>query len=124
MKRRDCYIIGAVLLLALAAYLATRLSQPAVPAYVTVYAGNAVYASVPVDAPRIIVVDQGDGKVNVVAIGADGVCMASSTCPNQLCVQQGVIDPSRRNDFPPGNRIICLPNGVTVALTDAEEPVQ
>lgn len=124
MKRRDCYIIGAVLLLALAIYAITRLPQPAAPGYVTVYVGNEAYASVPISAYQSIVVDQGDGKVNVVSIGADGACMASSTCPNQLCVRQGAIDPAQRGDFPLGNRIVCLPNGVTVALTDAEEPVQ
>ena len=113
--------MGAVLLLALVTYLVSRLLQPVAPAYVTIYVGDAVYASVPANVEQTVTVDQGDGKVNVVVIDAQGIFMASSTCPNQLCVQQGAIHPAQRDALPLNNRIICLPNGVTVALTDAQQ---
>ena len=121
VKKRDWYIIAAVLALALAAFILRRAFQPEAPAYVTVYVGDTVYASVPIDAYQTITVDQGDGKVNVIVIDASGVRMESSTCKNQLCVLQGTIDPARRDELLLGNRVICLPNGVTVALTDAKE---
>jgi len=120
VKRTDWFIIGAVLFLALAAFCVSRWMQAAAPGYVTVYVGETIFARVPVDAYQTIIVDQGDGKVNVVVIDRQGVHMEQSTCHNQLCVKQGVISPGD-DGLSFTHRIICLPNGVTVALTGAED---
>lgn len=120
MKRTDWFILGAVLFAALAAFCVSRWMQAASPGYVTVYVGESIFARVPVDAYQTITVDQGDGKVNVVMVDRQGVHMESSTCHNQLCVRQGVIS-SGDNGRSLTHRIICLPNGVTVALTEAED---
>ena len=121
MKKRDWCIIGAVLLAALFAFIGIRLARPDAPAFVTVYVGDTVYARVPLDDFQTLTVDQGDGRVNVIVIDGDGVRMASSTCRNQLCVLQGTVTPDSGETLPLNGRIICLPNGVTVAFTDAEE---
>ncbi len=122
MKKKDVLLISGVLLLALVAFLASRLLLPqSTAARVTVYVGGEVYAEVAADDYQTITVDQGDGKVNVVIIDEDGVHMESSTCKNQICVHHGVIDPHQANELLLDNWIVCLPNGVSVEVTGAED---
>jgi len=122
MRKRDWFIIGGVLLLALVAFAASRLLQPAdAAATVTIYVGGEVYARVSADDYQTITIDQGNGKVNVVVIDESGVRMESSTCKNQLCVKRGVIDPYNLDDILMNNWIICMPNGVSVEVTGGEE---
>lgn len=123
MKRRDVWILLGVLAVAAALLVLTRLPKGGDGMRVTVYAGDAVYASVPADAYQEITVDQGDGRVNVVAITAEGVSMHSSTCKNQLCVKQGTLTPGHTEGLALGNWIICLSNGVSVELADADTEV-
>ncbi|HWQ57722.1 MAG TPA: NusG domain II-containing protein [Clostridia bacterium] len=117
MKKKDLLIIGTALLLAALIYVATQLGK-APPAYAVIYVGDAVYRTVPLDEYGSVTIDQGDGKLNVVTIDENGVHMASSTCKNQLCVRQGAISPDGAEDLPLGRWIICLPNGVSVELTE------
>lgn len=121
MKKKDILLICGVLLLALLAFLASRLLMPqSTGARVTVYVGDAVYAEVAADDYQTITIDQGDGKVNVVIIGEDGVHMESSTCKNQICVHHSPINPSNADELLLDNWIVCLPNGVSVEVTGAE----
>lgn len=119
MKKRDLIIIGAVVLLACVGLLALSLAQKT-RAYVTVYVHDEVYACVPVTDYQTLTVDQGEGKVNVIRIDEQGVCMESSTCKNQLCVHQGTIDPKDMGELLLSNWIVCLPNGVTIELSEQE----
>lgn len=61
------------------------------------------------------------GAVNVIHVTKDSIRMASSTCENQDCVEQGVVSVSNRNQRVLRNMIICLPNEVTLELLSAEE---
>jgi len=126
MRKTDWFIIGGVLLLALAAFAAARLFQPAdSAATVTIYVGGDVYARVSADDYQTITIDQGDGKVNVVVIDESGVRMESSTCKNQLCVKQGTIDTHNcSDDILMNNWIICMPNGVSIEVTGGTEDGQ
>jgi len=122
MKKKDIFLICGVLLLALLAFLASRLLMPqSSGARVTVYVGDAVYAEVAADDYQTITIDQGDGKVNVIVIDESGVRMDSSTCKNQICVRHSVIDPHQADEFLLDNWIVCLPNGVSVEVTGAED---
>ena len=122
MKKKDILLICGVLLLALAAFFASRLLLPkSSGAEVTVYVGGEVYAKVSADDYQTITVDQGDGKVNVLVIDENGVRMESSTCKNQICVHHGVIDPDDANELLLDHWIVCLPNGVSVEVTGAED---
>ncbi len=122
MKKKDVLLISGVLLLALLAFLASRLLMPqSTGARVTVYVGGAVYAEVAADDYQTITIDQGNGKVNVIVIDEHGVHMESSTCKNQICVHHGVIDPQQANELLLDNWIVCLPNGVSVEVTGAED---
>lgn len=123
MQKRDWFIIGGVLLLALIAFAASRLLQPAnSAATVTIYVGGDVYARVSADDYQTITIDQGDDKVNVVVIDESGVRMESSTCKNQLCVKQGILDTHAHFDeIMLNNWIICMPNGVSVEMAGGKE---
>ena len=122
MKKKDILLICGVLLLALAAFFATRLfAQENDTAKVTVYVGGAVYAQVSASDYQTITVDQGGGKVNVIVIDSRGVRMESSTCKNQICVHHGAIDPNNADELLLDHWIVCLPNGVSVEVTGAED---
>jgi hypothetical protein len=122
VKKKDLFLIGGVLLLALLAFFATRLLAPkSVGATVTVYVGGAVYQKASATDYQTITIDQGNGKVNVVVIDESGVYMKSSTCKNQICVHHGAIDPASADDLLLDDWIICLPNGVSVEVTGAED---
>ena len=121
MKKKDILLICGVLLLALVAFFASRLfAQKSNAAQVTVYVGGAVYAQVSANDYQTITVDQGNGKVNVIVIDSSGVRMESSTCKNQICVHHGTIDPNNADELLLDHWIVCLPNGVSVEVTDAE----
>lgn len=121
MKKKDIILIGGVLLLALAAFLASQYFVPkSSAATVTIYVGSDVYASVSASDYQTITVDQGDGKVNVIVIDEHGVHMESSTCKNQICVNHSAINPNDPNDLVLNNWIVCLPNSVSVEVTGAE----
>lgn len=119
MNRRDALVIIGVLLLAAIAFFALRAPRAAA-GYINVYVQNALYTSVPASAFQTICIDQGDGKINEIRIDQAGVRMAFSTCKNQNCVQQGTIDPARQDELALQNWIVCLPNGVTVELSQTE----
>ncbi len=122
MKKKDILLICGVLLLALFAFLASRFFvQKSDAAQVTVYVGGAVYAQVSATDYQTITVDQGDGKVNVIVIDSSGVRMESSTCKNQICVHHGAIDPANLDELLLDHWIVCLPNGVSVEVTSAED---
>ena len=122
MKKKDILLICGVLLLALAAFFALRVfAQKSDAAQVTVYVGGAVYAQVSADDFQTITVDQGGGKVNVIVIDKSGVRMESSTCKNQICVHHGTIDPNNADALLLDHWIVCLPNGVSVEVTGAED---
>ena len=122
MKKKDILLICGVLLLALAAFFASRLLLPkSSGAEVTVYVGGEVYAKVSASDYQTITVDQGDGKVNVIVIDASGVRMDSSTCKNQICVRHSTIDPAQADELLLDHWIVCLPNGVSVEVTGTED---
>ncbi len=122
MKKKDILLICGVLLLALVAFFASRLLLPnSSGAEVTVYVDGEVYAKVSASDYQTITVDQGDGKVNVIVIDENGVRMDSSTCKNQICVRHGTIDPAQADELLLDHWIVCLPNGVSVEVTGAED---
>ena len=116
---KDAMIIGAVLLLAAAAFIVHALTKPA-PLYAVIYVGNEVYAKLPADEYGSTTIDQGDGRLNIVTINETGVYMEYSTCKNQICTHHAPIDPERAEELLLSNWIVCLPNGVSVSLEDGE----
>ncbi len=64
--------------------------------------------------------DQSEAE-NVIHLTPEGVCMESSTCPNQDCIQQGMVSLENRSERLLSNMIICLPNQVSLELYSREE---
>ena len=122
MKRKDWFIIGGVLLLALVAFFASRMfSKDKSSEMVTIYVGSEVYQTVAADDYQTLTIDQGDGKVNVIVIDESGVRMESSTCKNQICVHHATIDPHMTDELLLDRWIVCLPNAVSIEVSGAED---
>ena len=116
MRKIDLAIIGGIVAIAALLLLALHKPQAGEAACAIVYVNDEEYARLPLGTPTVLTVDQGDGKVNVVEVFAGGVRMQSSTCRNQLCVHQGDVTMETAAHAALSNWIICLPNGVSVAL--------
>lgn len=63
---------------------------------------------------RTVSIKGDHGSVNIVRIRDGQVVVEDASCPNRLCVKHAPITK-------PGEQIICLPNRVTLTLTDREE---
>ena len=117
MKKKDLWIIGALLLAALLAVLWALWSQRGdATGRVLVYLDGEVCAEGKLGQKDDIVVRGGDGQENVISFTENGVYMAFSTCDNQLCVHQGEVTRDNFSSRALGTRILCLPNRVMVEL--------
>lgn len=65
--------------------------------------------------------EDGSEIVNVVTLTPDGAYMASSTCENQDCVNQGRVTLENKATRVLTNLILCLPNEVVIELYAPEE---
>ncbi len=89
---------------------------PEAEAYVYIIVNGRISAIYPVGEEGDVTVDQGNGKVNVVHVTENGFYMASSTCDNQLCVQQGEVTIDNYRQRILGASVLCLPNNVDLEL--------
>ena len=122
MKKRDLIIIAAFLVFALLGLGAVKLFAPTGNIrYADIYVDEMLYEAVPLNKDAVIVVDQGDGKVNHIEVKDGEIFMADSTCADHLCVTQGAMSPQNYEKRPMLNWIICLPNRVTVELRIEQE---
>lgn len=133
IKRKDLLLIAAFACIAAVVILLSnrgtrRISteepsasaEPA--AYLLAAVGSVQYAPVPLTSEGDHTIRQQGGEVeNIVHVTADSIAMASSTCDNQDCVEQGTVTLDNRNARLLGNMIICLPNQVMLELITAEE---
>ena len=96
-------------------------AENGVQAYLRIQVQDQVWEAIPLTDGGEYVIDQPDGKTNVVHTTATGAVMHSSTCDNQSCVQQGEVTLENRDSRVLANMIICLPNEVILeVLTPAE----
>ena len=85
-------------------------------AYLYIIVNGRISAIYPIGEEGDVTVDQGNGKVNVVHLTGNGFYMASSTCDNQLCVQQGEVTIDNYQQRILGASVLCLPNNVDLEL--------
>lgn len=64
--------------------------------------------------PYTITITGDDGEENVVRVEPGIISMASASCPDGLCVEQGTISSGL---FP----IVCLPNRIRISIISDEE---
>lgn len=118
MKKRDVFLILAVVLIAAALLLVMSMSNRGKEAAgrMKVYVDGKLYDIVTIVNGRDYEVKQKDGSVNVIRMTENGFYMLSSTCHNQLCIEQGEANADNWNKRSLGTHVICLPNRVDVEL--------
>ena len=94
-------------------------SAPA-QAYLVVTVRDAVYEPIPLVTEGRYTIKRGD-HINIVEVTPNSICMAESSCDNQDCVLQGVVDLENRSGRVLQNMILCLPNEVMLELYTYEE---
>ena len=112
MKRKtlknDILLIGALLLLALLAWGALRLTkQPGGEAVVTV--DGETVAVLPLAEDAELTAGEVQGFSNVVEVAGGRVRVLEADCPDKLCVRQGWISRD-------GESIVCLPHKLVVTV--------
>lgn len=117
-RRKDVWIIAAVLVLAAALYGGMLLGRrgQTLSGEVAVSVDGRPYATARLDTPGEIRVEQLGGDWNLLIIEDGAVRMASSSCKNQLCVHQGAMSADNWAQRAMGRTIVCLPNRVLVEL--------
>ncbi len=106
--KNDIVLILALLLLALLAWGALRLTKkPGGEAVVTV--DGVLVATLPLSIEARLPVGAERGFLNVVEVADGRVRVVDADCPDRLCVRQGWI----RYD---GESIVCLPHKLVVSI--------
>ena len=118
MRKKEILIVVGILLLAVVSLAAYRLLGRGKTATgkINVYVNGALYASEPLRPGQTLTVTQQDGSTNVIRMTEGGFYMESSTCHNQLCVQQGEVTRDNWSRRALGAHILCLPNRVMIEL--------
>ncbi len=97
-----------------------KMGYPYADCYVLCTVGEHTYI-VPITAEGDLTLDQGSGVINTFHVARDSVYMASSTCDNQDCVQEGIVTVENKDLRLLGNMIVCLPHGMTLELYTFDE---
>lgn len=122
MKPSPATITGGQIEADTATDLATTVPAAEVQAYLLVTVGGVTYQPLPLQGEGEFSLTQGDGSmVNTIHVTPTSVWMAKSTCDNQDCVDQGVVDLHTMDNRVLGNMIICLPHQVSLELYTAAE---
>lgn len=118
MKKRDLLLILIVVAVAALLLAGTMLLGGGREAtgQMNVYVNGELYRTVDIIAGKDFEVRQEDGSVNVIRMTEKGFYMLSSTCHNQLCIEQGEANADNWNMRSLGTHVICLPNRVDVEL--------
>lgn len=125
LKKRDVWVIGGVALVALAVLLAwpllSRNQQARARCYIQLTVDGVKQPPRLLERDEDVEIRQESGAVNVLRLTDHSVRMHSSTCHNQLCVQQGEVTLENRDIRPLQSLIVCLPNRVSVELMTESE---
>lgn len=123
MKRNDLLVLLCVLAIGAALWLASGRGSRGGDAemYMRVEMPDAEAQLIPLSEERDIELVQPDGSRNVVHISKDGFYMAEASCRNRDCVKQGEVTRENRDSRPLYDKVICLPNRVTLTLVDSAE---
>ena len=109
MKKADFILLFAVLFLAGAMLLGTKLTKTEGDTVIITKDGE-VFGEYPLSSQMEVPV----GESNTVKIQDGTAYMHSATCPDKLCIRQGKVADSSK-------KIVCLPNRVTVEVTKKSE---
>ncbi|MBR5231597.1 MAG: NusG domain II-containing protein [Clostridia bacterium] len=106
-----------------ASYVPTGAEVFTAPGYVYISAGNeGRWFALPEGEPGDITI-KNEEQVNVIRLTNHSVMMASSTCDNQDCVNQGEVSLENLSTRVLYNMILCLPHQVTIELYTQQEMI-
>ena len=114
-KKNDIILIGAILVLALLAYMGMTLFQGANThdAEAVVLIDGVEYGSFPLDTDVVERIELPDGSYNVLEIKDGKADVTEASCPDGICVNHRAV--SRQNQS-----ITCLPNKLVVEIRNGE----
>lgn len=115
-KKNDILLIGAILVLALAAYVGTSIFQSVNThnAKAVVLIDGEEYRSFPLDTDVVERIELPDGSYNVLVIEEGKADVTEASCPDGVCVNHRAV--SKQNQS-----ITCLPNKLVVEIRNGEE---
>lgn len=91
-----------------------------VEAFLVVTVGDKTYQPIPLTEEGYYRFRHGD-CINIVHVTPTSIDMHEANCDNQDCVEQGEVTLENKDTRILGNRIICLPNQVTLQLYSRDE---
>ena len=91
-----------------------------VKAFLVVTVGDKTYQPIPLTEAGYYRFRHGD-CINIVHVTPTSIDMHEANCDNQDCVEQGEVTLENKDTRILGNRIICLPNQVTLQLYSRDE---
>lgn len=91
-----------------------------VKAFLVVTVGDKTYQPIPLTEEGYYRLRHGD-CINIVHVTPTSIDMHEANCDNQDCVEQGEVTLENKDSRILGNRIICLPNQVTLQLYSRDE---
>lgn len=94
---------------------------PPAKAYMKIIANATQYPPVPLLMEEDITIKRDDGNENVIHLTPDGFHMVSSTCADQICIQQGEVTLENRDMRVLAGFVICIPNDLQLELLSPEE---
>ena len=90
--------------------------------FLVVSVGRVTYEPILLEGDAEYVLNQKEtARQNVIHVAKDSAWMASSTCENQNCVEQGIVSAENREGRLLRNMIVCLPNEVLMELLSRKE---
>lgn len=114
-KKNDILLIGAILVLALTAYVGTSIfqSENTHDAEAVVLVDGEEYGRFSLNTDVVERIELADGSYNVLVIEDGKADVAEASCPDGICVNHRAV--SRQNQS-----ITCLPNKLVVEIQNGE----
>lgn len=112
-RKNDLILMGAVILLALALFLAMKVLHSGPGEQVIVTVGSIEYARLPLDQDAELLITAAEGETNLLVIEDGTARISEANCSNQVCVQTGRISEE-------GELIVCLPHKVVVSIESSQ----
>ncbi len=114
-KKNDIILIGAILVLALLAYVGMTLFQGANThdAEAVVLIDGVEYGSFPLDTDVLERIELPDGSYNVLEIKEGKADVTEASCPDGICVNHRAVSRQKQS-------ITCLPNKLVVEIRNGE----
>ena len=107
MKKRDFIFIAVIFLLSGIFFITAKLTKKYDTVYI--YKDSELYGTYSLSEPQMIDIS----GTNTLVIENKSVYMKDATCPDKLCVHQGILKGGN-------GAIVCLPNKVVVSLSGSK----